>query len=372
MTYPSRVCRRAESAVISLLEYGIEEPATVQFSKPRPVSAGRTFASSNFLVAIRSFKRRLKKLNPASAAAKVSTDRFPADYLFKAVEELIHFHLGTSTPKAKWMPAFHKVCDQIRKIPPDHYNRSDASETAQFLWSSAKAVGDTELCSILNAVIRDDDPATIMHAAVLSCGVNRALVGDRESVARWFTGRLKKTEYPQKLEKGELGHGRWRGNEGFAHGSWRGSGFRNEYQAFFCVGKRYRVPGVLATALQKSVAKGFIANRDQSQPRVLWCIKVDGRGVNDPQHRVKHASLVRKSLVCNAVVLGTGTYEPMESEFLYAAYSAFEVEAVKWAAPDPSTGKYKIGVYHQVVIRAAKDNKDDTQWPENLPLAPWY
>ena len=345
----------------------------MQFSNPQPVSAGRTFASSNFLVAIQIFKRRLKKLNPKSAAAQVSTNILPTEYLFKAVEELIHFHLGTSTSKAEWMPAFHTVCDQIREIPPEHYNRADVSETAQFLWSNAKLVGGTiELCSILNSVIRDDDPAMILHAAVISCGINRALIGDREAVAGWFTGRLSTKDYPQKLNKGDMGHGYWRGSEGIAHGSWRGGGFRDEHQGFFCVGKKYRVPGVLATALQKSVAESFISNSDQSQPRVLWCIKVDGRGVKDPRHRVKHANLVRKSLVCNAVVMGTGTYEPQESEFLFAAYSAFQVEAVKWAERDPVTEKYKIGVYHRIVIRAANDNKDYSQWPENLPLAPWY
>ena len=79
-----------------------------------------------------------------------------------------------------------------------------------------------------------------------------------------------------------------------------------------------------------------------------------------------HASFVHKSLIHN------DKFEPMESEFLYAAYSAFEVEAVKWATPNAETGKYKIKDFHQVLIRATNDNRDYKQWPENLPLAPWY
>ena len=59
-------------------------------------------------------------------------------------------------------------------------------------------------------------------------------------------------------------------------------------------------------------------------------------------------------------------------EYVYVAYSAFEVEEVRWATPDPVTGKYKINDYHQVLIRAAKDNQDHMVWPEDLPLTPWY
>ena len=163
-----------------------------------------------------------------------------------------------------------------------------------------------------------------------------------------------------------MGCGFWHAKQGVAHGSWRGGGFRDEHQRFFVRGRKYRVPGVLATGLDKAVALGFIDRADQAHPRILWCIKVDGRGIKSPKYRVMHASFVHKSLV------SSNTYQPLETEFLYAAYSAFEVEAVQWAAPDATTGKYKFGVYHQVVIRAANDNNDLGQWPEELPLAPWY
>ena len=127
------------------------------------------------------------------------------------------------------------------------------------------------------------------------------------------------------------------------------------------------MPGVLATALRKRVAIDFIMKADHDHPRILWVVKVDGRGIKRPEHRVMHASFVHKSLIHDP-----STYKPTESEYLYAAYSTFEVEAVRWARPDPATGKYKIGVFHKVLVRAANDNRDSKRWPEDLPLAPWY
>ena len=123
---------------------------------------------------------------------------------------------------------------------------------------------------------------------------------------------------------------------------------------------------MLATGLEKRVALDFLHNADRNYPRILWCIKVDGRGIKYPEHRVMHATFVHKSLIHD------DNFQPTEAEFLYAAYSAFEVEEVRWATPDPVTGKYKIRDYHQVLIRAAKDNQNHIVWPEDLPLAPWY
>ena len=73
--------------------------------------------------------------------------------------------------------------DQIRALPEKYYNPADAGETAEFLWSSAKSVGNTELCSILNAAIRSDDPTVIMHAVVLSCAINKRRLGNRREVS---------------------------------------------------------------------------------------------------------------------------------------------------------------------------------------------
>merc|ERR1719498_866246 len=202
-----------------------------------------------------------------------------------------------------------------------------------------------------------------MHAVALSRGIHMCRTRDRTAKKGWFfsSDSIDPNEYPKILRKGELGYGYWPGDKkGVAHGSWRGTGFDDKYQAFFQRGKKYRVPGLLATALDKTKAIDFIFNAT-TKARVLWCIKVDGRGIKRREHRVMHASFVQKSLICD------GNFKPTETEFLYAAYSAFEVEDVKWATPG-TNGNYKIGTFHQIVIRAANDNQDTDEWPEDLDL----
>ena len=47
--------------------------------------------------------------------------------------------------------------------------------------TSAKKHGGTELCSILNRAIRDDDPHAIIHAAVFAHTINLKLKEDRDT-----------------------------------------------------------------------------------------------------------------------------------------------------------------------------------------------
>jgi hypothetical protein len=82
---------------------------------------------------------------------------------------------------------------------------------------------------------------------------------------------------------------------------------------------------------------------------VLWIVELD------PIHRCNHVNLV------------TATHVQDEFEFLFSAYSAFEVVRVHWS-PTPQDKARP----HEITLRAAPDNKDDVQFPEDLPLAPWY
>jgi hypothetical protein len=81
---------------------------------------------------------------------------------------------------------------------------------------------------------------------------------------------------------------------------------------------------------------------------VLWIIELD------PVRRCNHVNLV------------TATLAPGEFEFLFSAYSAFEVVRVHWS-PTPQDKARP----HEITLRAAPDNKDDALFPEDLPLAPW-
>ena len=64
--------------------------------------------------------------------------------------------------------------------------------------------------------------------------------------------------------------------------------------------------------------------------------------------RCKHVNLVHK------------THVKGEEEFLFAPYSVFTLESVRWAASKDES--------HRIVLVAAHDNKRES---EDLPLAPW-
>ena len=58
--------------------------------------------------------------------------------------------------------------------------------------------------------------------------------------------------------------------------TWRGGGFRDSCKLFFerMTGKFYRVPGFLATSLEKETAMSFLSRANRKYPRILWCILV--------------------------------------------------------------------------------------------------
>ena len=102
--------------------------------------------------------------------------------------------------------------------------------------------------------------------------------------------------------------------------TWRGGSFRNEFKSFFqqIKGKKYRVPGFLATSLEKQTAAGFAYRANKDHPCAMWQVKFDKRAKKDPKYRVKHMSFVSKTLVGG------------EGEYLFAPYSVFTVMRVGW------------------------------------------
>ncbi len=71
-------------------------------------------------------------------------------------------------------------------------------------------------------------------------------------------------------------------------------------------------------------------------------------------------------LRCNHVNLVTASHVRDEVEFLFSAYSAFEVKSVTWS-PTPQVKSRP----HEIVLYAAPDNQNDATFPEDLPIAPW-
>ena len=132
--------------------------------------------------------------------------------------------------------------------------------------------------------------------------------------------------------------------------TWRGGGFRREFQAFYkrIQGQKYRIPGFLATSSKKSVAAEYALKAAATKQCVMWRVVFDPRGELQPEFRVTHVVCVRKTRL-------------HELEYLFPPYSVFTVVSVNWSivTDDP----------HEITIRAANDSNEE---PENLPLAPWY
>ena len=89
---------------------------------------------------------------------------------------------------------------------------------------------------------------------------------------------------------------------------YRGGAFNNSVQSFFVPEKKYRVPGYLATSLNKKVATSFLIRAPDGNPRVLWKICVDQRGIADPVFRCRHAFVLEM------------THIPGEEEYLFVPY----------------------------------------------------
>ena len=115
------------------------------------------------------------------------------------------------------------------------------------------------------------------------------------------------------------------------------------------MGKKYRVPGFLATTNQKKTAEYFAFKADSTQPRALWHIKFDRRGKNKIEYRVRHMTFVSNTLMAD------------EGEYLFTPYSVFTLQSVKWSE--------QLFKPHEFTLIAALDNKKEA---EDLPLAPWY
>eukprot|EP00965_Chrysotila_dentata_P152482 5039329-Pleurochrysis_carterae.AAC.1 len=131
---------------------------------------------------------------------------------------------------------------------------------------------------------------------------------------------------------------------------WRGGGLPAEHRQFFVPGKCYRVPMFLSTSDSRAKAETFL--RRGVPHFVLWKINLD------PTEKCKHVNFIDR----HDGMLDSDPNSSPEAEFLFAPYSVFTVESVKWQAKPSKSNP------HLVVISAAVDNRGKD---EQLPLAPW-
>merc|ERR1712025_1039226 len=141
----------------SLNLYGLDP--SMKLKPPRALvdTSDRTFESSNYRLLVDAVKDK-----------RMEGQKMSSWLILRAVEELIKIHAPD-----KWAKSFVKELVQSKKR-----KGGDLGETAQYLWTSAKRHEGTELCSILNRALREDDPIAIVHAAVFANAINLLLVGD--------------------------------------------------------------------------------------------------------------------------------------------------------------------------------------------------
>ena len=174
----------------------------------------RTFANSNY-------KRFYDKAKPAPFQHR----------LLAAVNDMLELYAArinsTLNPK-KIEEGVHAFMKRIQDdaFKHDKTLQNDVAAAAEFLWTSAKVhmlFRCMELCSIINAVIRDDIAKEIQVAVTICRSINM----------RRVTRATADGVDPSYPPNGE---------------TWRGGGFRQAFAPFFesLQGQKYRVPSPLA------------------------------------------------------------------------------------------------------------------------------
>lgn len=278
---------------------------------------GRTFANSNY-------KRFYTGAKPAPFQHR----------LLGAVNDVLELYTARINPTMDRVDVEKGVQEFMERIQSEAFKhnkelQNDVAAVAEFLWTSAKVhivVDCMELCTVLNAVIRDDVEEEIQAAVTIFRSLNTRRVTRKTS-----TGV--DPSYPPKGE------------------TWRGGGFREACAPFFerMRGRKYRVPGFLATSIKRSVAANFAFRIGKNRPRAMWHIAFDPRGKRHPEYRVQHLTFVSKSFTRG------------EHEYLFPPYSVFTLLSITWSET--------LGTPHEFCIQAARDNQEEY---EDLPLAPWY
>ena len=258
--------------------------------------------------------------------------------LLNAVNNLLKLFAIRINPTLDRSTVIKGVQDFMARIQNDSFTDTDALQddvdsVAEYLWTSGKKhaiVKRMELCSVLNAVIRDDVEAEIKIGVVIFHCINNRRIR-RGSIEGGLS--MGDQTYPPKGE------------------TWRGGGFRQQFTGFFesMRGRKYRVPGFLATSSDRKTAADFAFKADKTHPCAIWRVEFDERGKDQPEYRVRHMAFVSKTLI------------PGESEYLFAPYSVFTLKSIEWSAD--------LHKPHEFTIQPACDNMLED---ENLPLTPWY
>jgi hypothetical protein len=250
--------------------------------------------------------------------------------LFTALDGFVSSYCTHHALPAHEATSFFNRLSEHAMLRPEEVVRN-VNAAAQRLWTSPiKLQGvppehHSELCSMMNRCIREDTAAVMPHLCVLVRSINMLCIVRRDPSKQIFPPRMC---------------------------TFRGGELPLQHAHFFEVGKKYRVPGFLATSFNEDVAYRFLYMKfaDGKTP-VKWIVELDPRGRDTLQYRCKHVNYCENSDVAG------------EEEFLFAPYSVFTVLSV--TVPPVVTDDDPVVVRLQAAVDNLKEQED-------LPLAPWY
>lgn len=278
-----------------------------------------------------SFQQSLYNRAYSHARAPATTPQ-----LFRAVRELVKAHCEKHDIPLERGEDFHDelmsdVFGALEGVDGVEELQNHIDFVMQRLWTSAiqmngvPPVQRREFCSLLNEALREmAPPKRVIPAMQLARALNLMCVVRRSVGAVGF---------PAAAE------------------TYRGGALPQQYERFFYVGQKYRVPQFLPTSCSVNVAQDFM-RLVRDEPVVKWTVQLDPRGEHDVRHRCMQVNLVQKR----------GQSVQQESEYLFAPYSVFTVVAVRWS-PNPTRV-----TPHEITITPALDNLEE---PDYLPMAPW-
>ena len=196
------------------------------------------------------------------------------------------------------------------------------------LWTTAEELGGRELCAILNAAIRRDEPAVITHVAAIAHAINAHCVTRRTggTPVRWPAANV----------------------------TYRGGALPRTLRDFFVAGTQYRAPMFVATSFDQAVAVAFMtrlepASDEQSPPHqepTLWTFHFDAS--LPESRRCVHVNFIDKN---DGSLNGVEANEGGEEEFLFTPYSAFTVRVCAHTVPRALLSAF-YGAHTGVVVRS--------------------
>ena len=146
-TSPARRCTVVALNPYRMADFGLT--ALVKQDELRvDGSLEKGFESSNFRLVKDALTKRLDAFG----------GQMPQRYIIDSIKGLIEHHTGTSQHHQFEMLMSQTEMVMIQK------NEHGAAVMAEMIWSSALTIQGTELCSILNAAIRQDHPENIVYA----------------------------------------------------------------------------------------------------------------------------------------------------------------------------------------------------------------